>query len=89
MSKVLTFLTLSLLVLIHFMAPPVVALDTDGLVGVWLLDEGKGEAVKDPSGNGLDGKNELIEDGMVVTLDVQPGGKLVTTWSQIKARSAR
>ena len=33
--------------------------------------------------------SELIEDGMVVTLDVQPGGKLVTTWSQIKARAAR
>ena len=33
--------------------------------------------------------NELIEDGMVVTLDVQPGGKLVTTWSQIKAQAAR
>ena len=33
--------------------------------------------------------NELIEDGMSVALDVQPGGKLVTTWSQIKARAAR
>ena len=33
--------------------------------------------------------NELIEDGMVVTLDVQPGRKLVTTWSQIKAQATR
>lgn len=56
MSKVLTVLTLSLLALIHFTAPHALALDTDGLVGVWLLDEGKGEAVKDSSGNGLDGK---------------------------------
>ena len=56
MCRVLTFLVLSLCVLTHFMATDVVALDTDGLVGVWLLDEGKGEAVKDSSGNGLDGK---------------------------------
>ena len=56
MCRVLTFLVLSLCVLTHFMATHVVALDTDGLVGVWLLDEGKGEAVKDSSGNGLDGK---------------------------------
>ena len=33
--------------------------------------------------------NELIEDGMAVALDVQPGGKLVTTWSQIKEQAAR
>ena len=56
MSKALTLLTLSLLALIHFVTPHTVALDTDGLVGVWLLDEGKGETVKDSSGNGLDGK---------------------------------
>lgn len=30
--------------------------------------------------------NELMEDGMEVTLDVQPGGKLVTTWSRIKTQ---
>lgn len=28
--------------------------------------------------------NELMEDGMSVALDVQPGGKLVTTWSRLK-----
>ena len=56
MCKVLTLLTLGLFALTHFMTPHAVALDTDGLVGVWLLDEGKGEAVKDSSGNGLDGK---------------------------------
>ena len=33
--------------------------------------------------------NELMEDGMSVALDVQPGGKLVTTWSQIKAHTTR
>ena len=56
MCRVLTFLVLSLCVLTHFMVTDVVALDTDGLVGAWLLDDGKGEAVKDSSGNGLDGK---------------------------------
>ena len=33
--------------------------------------------------------SELIEDGMAVALDVQPGGKLVTTWSDIKTRATR
>ena len=33
--------------------------------------------------------NDLIEDGMSVALDVQPGGKLVTAWSHIKARATR
>ena len=56
MYKALIFLTLSLLMLIHFTAPHVMALDTDGLVGAWLLDEGKGDAVTDSSDNGLDGK---------------------------------
>ena len=57
MCRVLTFLVLSLCVLTHFMATDVVALDTDGLVGVWLLDEGKGEAVKDSSGKRIGWKN--------------------------------
>ena len=33
--------------------------------------------------------NELMADGVSVALDVQPGGKLVTTWSQIKAQATR
>ena len=33
-----------------------VALDTEGLVGAWLLDEGKGNILTDSSGNGLDGE---------------------------------
>lgn len=33
--------------------------------------------------------NDLMDDGVSVALDVQPGGKLVTTWSQLKARTAR
>ena len=56
MHRLLTFLVLSLFALTHFVATQVVALDTDGLVGAWLLDEGKGEAVTDSSDNGLDGK---------------------------------
>ncbi|MDE0682209.1 MAG: LamG domain-containing protein [Candidatus Poribacteria bacterium] len=56
MYRVLTFLILSLFALIHLIATQVVALDTDGLVGAWLFDEGKGEAVTDSSDNGLDGK---------------------------------
>ncbi len=52
MDKMLMFLTLSLFAI----SSSVRALDTDGLVGVWLMDEGKGEAVTDSSGNGLDGK---------------------------------
>jgi hypothetical protein len=31
------------------------AIDPDSVVGVWLLDEGKGEAAEDSSGNGNDG----------------------------------
>lgn len=157
MHRWLTTLILSLSVVILFMASYATALDTDGLVGAWLLDEGKGDTVTDASDNGLDGKisqgkpkwvngkfggamefggaqvspgtkpdtsdnlffiggcdignywmsgsidevvlydralsekeiNELMEDGMSVALDVQPGGKLVTTWSQIKGQAAR
>ncbi|MCY3740760.1 MAG: LamG domain-containing protein [Candidatus Poribacteria bacterium] len=56
MYRVLTFLILSLFALMHLIATQVVALDTDGLVGAWLFDEGKGETVTDSSDNGLDGK---------------------------------
>lgn len=56
MHKVLTFLALSLLALTFFVVTQVEALDTEGLVGAWLFDEGKGEAVADSSDNGLDGK---------------------------------
>lgn len=56
MHRVLTLLILSLFALTHLMATHVMALDTEGLVGAWLFDEGKGEAVKDSSDNGLDGK---------------------------------
>ena len=56
MHKGLSLLTLTLPVLILFMAPQATALDTDGLVGAWLFDEGKGQAVTDSSDNGLDGK---------------------------------
>jgi len=32
------------------------ALKKDSIVGMWLFDDGKGDAAKDSSGNGLDGK---------------------------------
>ena len=56
MDKRLMFLTLGLLMLIHLTASHTIALDTEGLVGAWLLDEGKGDTVTDSSDNGLDGK---------------------------------
>ncbi len=52
MSKLLSLLFLSLLII----SPQVVALDTDGLVGAWLMDDGNGKTVSDSSDNGLDGK---------------------------------
>lgn len=73
MRSVLTFSVLSLFALTHFVAMPVVALDTDGLVGAWLLDDGKGEAVKDSSGNGLDGK---IAKGKPKWVDGKFGGAM-------------
>lgn len=73
MRSVLTFLVLSLFALTHFVAMPVVALDTDGLVGAWLLDDGKGEAVKDSSDNGLDGK---IAKGKPKWVDGKFGGAM-------------
>ena len=33
--------------------------------------------------------NELMERGITNALDVQPGEKLVTTWSQIKTRATK
>lgn len=73
MRSVLTFSVLSLFALTHFVAMPVVALDTDGLVGAWLLDDGKGEAVKDSSDNGLDGK---IAKGKPKWVDGKFGGAM-------------
>ena len=73
MRSVLTFLVLSTFALTHFVAMHVVALDTDGLVGAWLLDEGKGEAVKDSSDNGLDGK---IAKGKPKWVDGKFGGAM-------------
>ena len=32
------------------------AINPDSIVGIWLLDEGQGDTVKDTSGNGNDGK---------------------------------
>lgn len=52
MSKMLSLLFLSLLII----SPQVVALDIDGLVGAWLMDDGNGKTVSDSSDNGLDGK---------------------------------
>lgn len=52
MSKMLSFLFLSLLII----SPQVVALVSDGLVGAWLMDDGNGKTVTDSSNNGLDGK---------------------------------
>ena len=56
MHRALTFLVLSLFTLTFSVATHVEALDTEGLVGAWLFDEGKGETVTDSSDNGLDGK---------------------------------
>ncbi len=73
MHSVLTFLVLSLFALIHVVAMPVAALDTDGLVGAWLLDDGKGETVTDSSDNGLDGK---IAKGKPKWVDGKFGGAM-------------
>lgn len=50
MYKLLLFLIVGLLVI----SPKLMALDTDGLVGAWLMDD-KGDTVSDSSGNDLDG----------------------------------
>ena len=49
---------LTILVLLTLLAvsPNLLAVSTDGLVGVWLFDDGNGTAVVDSSGNGLDGE---------------------------------
>lgn len=73
MCRILTFLTVSLLVLTHNLAMPVIALDTDGLVGAWLFDDGKGETVTDSSDNGLDGK---IAKGKPKWVDGKFGGAM-------------
>lgn len=73
MYRALTFLLLSLFVLTFFVVTKVEALDTDGLVGAWLFDEGKGEAVTDSSDNGLDGK---IARGKPKWVDGKFGGAM-------------
>lgn len=52
MYKVLSLLFLSIL----FIIPQTFALDSEGLVGAWLMDDGNGDTVSDSSDNGLDGK---------------------------------
>lgn len=52
MYKIMALLLFTFLVL----SPQIMALDTDGLVGAWLMDESDGNTVSDSSGNGLDGK---------------------------------
>ena len=52
MYKLLTFVIFGLLVI----SPQLMALDTNGLVGAWLLDDGKGNTVKDSSDNELNGQ---------------------------------
>ena len=42
MYKMLSFLLFSLLVI----SPQIMALDSDGLVGAWLMDDGNGDTVK-------------------------------------------
>ncbi len=52
MYKIITVLLFSILIF----SPKVMSLDTDGLVGAWLMDESNGNTVSDSSENGLDGK---------------------------------
>ena len=52
MHKLLIFVIFGLLVI----SPQLLALDTNGLVGAWLLDDGGGDTVEDSSDNGLDGQ---------------------------------
>ncbi len=52
MYKIMALLSFTFLVL----SPQLMALDTDGLVGAWLMDESDGNTVSDSSENGLDGK---------------------------------
>lgn len=33
--------------------------------------------------------NELMDSGISAALDVQPGGKLVSTWGRIKTKTVR
>ena len=54
MYRLLSFLFLVSLSFV--ILPQVMALDIDGLVGAWLMDDGTGDVVTDSSGNGLDGK---------------------------------
>ncbi len=51
MHKMLSLLILSIMVI----SPQIMALDTGGLVGAWLMDDGSGNTVTDSSENGLDG----------------------------------
>lgn len=49
-------LCLSLIATIIFPSLSLAKIDPGSIVGIWLLDEGKGDVAKDTSGNGNDGK---------------------------------
>ena len=52
MNKMVSILIFCILVI----TPQIMALDTDGLVGAWLMDDNTGETVRDSSDNKLHGK---------------------------------
>ncbi len=54
MTKTLLYLTL--IVTIIFASLSFAKIDPKSIVGIWLLDEGKGDIAQDTSGNGNDGK---------------------------------
>ncbi|RKU29242.1 hypothetical protein C6497_06650 [Candidatus Poribacteria bacterium] len=55
MKKLIVLLSLTIMMTISINSIDA-AIDPDSIVGIWLLDEGKGDVVKDSSGNGNDGK---------------------------------
>ena len=51
-----TVLCLTLIATIIFASLSFAIIDPESIVGIWLLDEGKGDVAEDTSGNGNDGK---------------------------------
>ena len=86
----LAFLCVSLIVISLFGGLSNAKIDPESIVGVWLFDEGKGDAAADSSGNGNDGEingakwdkgksgNALSFDGAGDFVEIQPSASLDT-----------
>ena len=82
--KIITFLCVILTIGI-FISYSDAEIDPEKIVGIWLLDEDKGEKVEDVSGNGYDGtitQSDWVKGKVDGALDIKRGGTVKIPFGQ-------